>query len=156
MWWRRGEGGLFIFIVVLSTKLVWMRNEICRPTPLLLLSASVFWTVVWLLLPLNLFYLVGCFVIELCQTPFYVISHKEKLITPVKGYSHRHLIRQTGHGIGRPLLSKLSKYILQSMPQLSLSANGQLIISEPLSHRASCLVSVTVLVTTLKHDYGIL
>ena len=72
------------------------------------------------------------------------------------GYYHRHLIRQTGHWIARPLLSKLSKYILHGLPQLSLSANGQLIISEPLSHRASCLVSVTVLVTTLKHDYGIL
>ena len=51
--------------------------------------------------------------------------------------THRPLIRQTGHWIARPLLSKFSKYNLHGLPQLSLSANGQLIISEPLSHRAS-------------------
>ena len=63
-------------------------------------------------------------------------------------HDHRPLIRQTGHWIARPLLSKFSKYNLHGLPQLSLSANGQLIISEPPSHRASCQVSVTVLVTT--------
>ena len=31
--------------------------------------------------------------------------------------NHRHLIRQTGHWIARPLLSKLSKYILHGLPQ---------------------------------------
>ena len=94
-----------------------------------------------------------------CQygTPLAPLSSFNHLVHPaVRVPTHRHLIRQTGHWIARPLLSKLSKYILHGLPQLSLSANGQLIISEPLSHRASCLVSVTVLVTTLKHDYGIL